>query len=380
MYVANLDNSGGTVSVIDSSSNTVVDTINVGLGPEQYIAFNPSNNDMYVSNSAGSTVSVIDSSSNTVVHTISVGGGPQGIAFNPSNNDMYVASGVGTVTLIDSSSNTVVDTIALVGSGHYRIAFNPTNNDMYVTNYDSGTVSVIDSSSNTVIKTIGVGSFPMAIAFNPSNNDMYVANFNSGTNPAGSVSVISGSTNTVVDTISVGDGATGIAFNPTNNDMYVTNENSNTVSVISTSTVVQPPTHTTITSAVDSNGAVVPNGGSTVSTSITFQVTATAGTNSIAGFQCSLDGSAFSSCATGNPATITYNNLAAGRSHTFEVRAVDTQEKVDSTPASFTWTILTPTQGIQKLIATINSFHLPRGVTTSLEAPLNAAPQQRGCL
>ncbi|MGB6531379.1 MAG: hypothetical protein WBF33_25000 [Candidatus Nitrosopolaris sp.] len=39
-------------------------------------------------------------------------------------------------------------------------------------------------------------------------------------------------------------------------------------------------------------------------------------------------------------------------------------------------TVLTPTQGIQQLINTIDNFHLPKGVTTSLEAPLNAALAQ----
>jgi DNA-binding beta-propeller fold protein YncE len=38
--------------------------------------------------------------------------------------------------------------------------------------------------------------------------------------------------------------------------------------------------------------------------------------------------------------------------------------------------VLTPTQRIQQLINTIDSFHLPKGVTTSLEAPLNAALAQ----
>ncbi|MFY9798086.1 MAG: hypothetical protein WAK17_22985 [Candidatus Nitrosopolaris sp.] len=36
--------------------------------------------------------------------------------------------------------------------------------------------------------------------------------------------------------------------------MYVTNGGENTVYVIATTTPVQPPTHTTITSAVDGNG------------------------------------------------------------------------------------------------------------------------------
>jgi Big-like domain-containing protein len=55
-------------------------------------------------------------------------------------------------------------------------------------------------------------------------------------------------------------------------------------------------------------------------------------------FECSLDGGAFVSCS----APKTYSGLTAG-SHTFEVRATDPVGNVDSTPASFTWTIdLTP--------------------------------------
>jgi len=39
-------------------------------------------------------------------------------------------------------------------------------------------------------------------------------------------------------------------------------------------------------------------------------------------------------------------------------------------------TNLTPIQAIQELINTIDSFDLPKGVITSLEAPLNAAIAQ----
>jgi YVTN family beta-propeller protein len=325
---------------------------------------------MYVSNEDSNSISVIDSSSNAVINTIDVGPRPQGFAFNPANNDMYLAHEVSnTVSVIDTNTNTVVGTIQ-VGSDPFAVTFDPSNNHMYITNRVSSTVSVIDTNTNTVVATIQVGPRPHLLAFNPINKDMYVGNFGSNT-----VSVIDSFTNTVVDTITVGNAPFGIAFNPTNNYMYVANAGSNTVSVIAI-TPIQPPTHTTITSATDGNGAVVQSGGSTVSTSITFQVTATAGTNPIAGFQCNLDGSAFSSCATTNPATISYNNLAAGRQHTFEVRAVDTRGNVDPTPATFRWTILTPTQATEKLIGTIDSFHLPRGVTTSLSAPLNAAITQ----
>jgi len=43
---------------------------------------------------------------------------------------------------------------------------------------------------------------------------------------------------------------------------------------------------------------------------------------------------------------------------------------------SVIFTTLTPTKGLQNLVNTIDSFHLPKGVTSSFEAPLNAAMAQ----
>jgi FIMAH domain-containing protein len=67
--------------------------------------------------------------------------------------------------------------------------------------------------------------------------------------------------------------------------------------------------------------------------------------------------------------------MAAGQ-HTFKVRAVDSTGNKDPTPATFIWTILTPQQAVQNIISTIDNMHLSKGITTSLEAPLNAAISQ----
>lgn len=53
-------------------------------------------------------------------------------------------------------------------------------------------------------------------------------------------------------------------------------------------------------------------------------------------FECSLDGGAFTSCATGG---VTYSGLGNGP-HTFQVRATDTSGNTDLTPAGYTFTVV----------------------------------------
>jgi YVTN family beta-propeller protein len=373
-YVYVTNRNSDTVSVIDSSTNEVIKTIPVEDSPFA-IAFNSDNGYMYVTNGAG-TVSMIDSSTNEVIKTIPVGTRPISIAFNSDNGYMYVTNGgignaVDFVAVIDGSTNEVIKTIP-VGTRPEAIAFNSDNGYMYVANFDSGTVWVIDSSTNEVIKTIPVGNAPVGVAFNSDNGYVYVTNFDSDT-----VSVIDSSTNEVIKTIPVGDAPFGVAFNSDNGYMYVTNIGSMTISVISSNTIsLEPPTATTITSSIDSNGYQVENKSSTVSTSITFEVTAIQGTNEIAGFECSLDNSPFSNCSISNPSTIEYDSLAVDREHLFQVRAIDSQGNTDPKPAVFIWTVLTAEQALDKLIDTIDHMSLPKGTATSLKGPLNAAAKQ----
>jgi YVTN family beta-propeller protein len=81
--VANYES--GTVSVIDTSTNTVVATVPVGSEPLR-LAVTPSRGYVYVANDTGAaptgTVSVIKTSTNTVVNTVSVNNGPDAIAIS----------------------------------------------------------------------------------------------------------------------------------------------------------------------------------------------------------------------------------------------------------------------------------------------------------
>ena len=59
---------------------------------------------MYVANSGSGTVSLINSSNNIIVDTIRLGSALGTLEFNPSNNNMYVADWVdNTVSILGSS-------------------------------------------------------------------------------------------------------------------------------------------------------------------------------------------------------------------------------------------------------------------------------------
>lgn len=99
MYVVN--NFDGSVSVINTSDNTVIDTdgnagngitpITVGSQPI-VIAYDLINHDMYVTNQGDDSVSVIDTTTNQVIDTIKVGDFPTGIAYDIIHERMYVTN------------------------------------------------------------------------------------------------------------------------------------------------------------------------------------------------------------------------------------------------------------------------------------------------
>ncbi|HVH90156.1 MAG TPA: Ig-like domain-containing protein, partial [Candidatus Acidoferrum sp.] len=104
-------------------------------------------------------------------------------------------------------------------------------------------------------------------------------------------------------------------------------------------TAVQPP-DTKIVSATDGDGNAVTNDAVTPLNSITFVLSASiagiqeGGQAGIGNFECSIDGSSFSSCTS----PVQFNNLADG-AHILEARSEDNSGNKDPSPASFTWTV-----------------------------------------
>ncbi len=225
-YITNLGD--GSVSVIDTATDSVVATVAAGFGPFG-VAVNPGGNHTYVTNLNGNNVSVIGTATNSVVATVPVGVRPLGVAVNPAGSRVYVANGnSNNVSVIDTPTNTVIATV-VVGTSPIGVAVNPAGTRVYVSNENSNNVSVIETATNTVIATVGLGSKPAGIVFNPAGTRAYVTNFASN-----NVSVIDTATTTVIATVVVGTSPVGIAINPTGTRAYVANLTNNNVSVIDT--------------------------------------------------------------------------------------------------------------------------------------------------
>jgi YVTN family beta-propeller protein len=222
-YVANI--AANTVSVINTTNNTVVKTIPVGDGPWG-VAVNQAGSYAYVVNNhdtpSGDSVSVIGTATNTVVATIKVGSVPFGIAFAPNGKTAYVANGnSNSVSVINAGTKIVTATVA-VQNDPIGLAVMPNDTFVYVANNVSGSVSVISTLTNAVVATIPVGSNPIGVAISPDASTAYVTNSGSNT-----ISVIQTGNNTVVNTINVSPGPFGAAVSPDGHWLYVANSNGN---------------------------------------------------------------------------------------------------------------------------------------------------------
>jgi YVTN family beta-propeller protein len=128
LYVTNAGNN--TVSVIDTASYKVINTIRVGVWPAG-ISIDSAAQKAYVVNSspAKSSVSVVDLKSNSVVSTVKVGVGPMGVALDSASGIGYVVNSENmvegknmshTISIVDLKTNKVSGEID-VGTGPFDI-------------------------------------------------------------------------------------------------------------------------------------------------------------------------------------------------------------------------------------------------------------------
>ncbi|MBI3783570.1 MAG: DUF4215 domain-containing protein [Deltaproteobacteria bacterium] len=169
----------GTVSVIDTATDTAVDLIQLHQDRPTALAISADGARLYVANWGGS-ISIIDTAQRRVMNTIPLGQGLAGLALSPDGNRLYVGwMGqmrdpstcfgcllYGVATAIDLQTNQVVANVDRLGSGPRGIALNPSGSRLFVPDYFSdGSVFVIDTASMTVASRIALPIGSAAVAF-----------------------------------------------------------------------------------------------------------------------------------------------------------------------------------------------------------------------
>lgn len=168
----------GIVLVVDTATNTVVQSIPVNAGPgfifAPDIAISPSGANVYVTGVSGSSVNgvqVIATGSNTVTATIPLGSAGIGIAVSPDGGKVYVSElfpvlGIG---IIDTATN--IPEASTIGVGDrfpFGLGVTPDGASLYVANgqFDGseGRVSAISTATNTVATEILVNTFTFGLA------------------------------------------------------------------------------------------------------------------------------------------------------------------------------------------------------------------------
>ena len=174
----------------------------------------PSTHTVYVANETDGTVSVIDGTTNTVTATIVVGSNPIGVGVDPSTHAVYIANGslTDTVSVIDGTTNTVTATITVV-SNPIAVGVDPSTHTVFVPSEGSD-MSVIDGTSNTVTATVAAGNGMRGVGVDPSTHIVYVSNVN--VNTVSVIATVPGAPSGVATV--AGDGKATVSFTPPPSD------------------------------------------------------------------------------------------------------------------------------------------------------------------
>ena len=220
-----------TVSLINVSDGSVLETIAVGRGP-QGLALSPDGRYLYVANQLDDTISVLFVPDTRFIKNIPAQGGPMAIAVSPDGGILFVSCySSGLVTALRAEDGAVISVIP-VGEGAAGLALSSDGEHLYAANRTEGTISIIQTSNYTVSTVIDLGAAfgPSGVRIPPGGDSLYVTGYWSN-----GVAVIDRGDYRNRRMIETGKGPSGIAFTPDGRFAYVKNEYDGTLSVIDVS-------------------------------------------------------------------------------------------------------------------------------------------------
>jgi YVTN family beta-propeller protein len=223
----------GNITVINATTNTVIETFNIsGVGPTG-IAYDPALGEMFVGNENCAPCSNITVINDTTYHVVGVipysGFVPFDLAYDSGKGEIFAANIGGNVSVIDAATETVVASIGTDVYGGWGMAYDSAKGEIFLTNVNNNNVTVISDATNKVVANISSLAGAWGAAYDPAAGEVFI-----GGDEGSTVSVISDATNTIVDSITPdGEGPSSVAFDATTGDVYTADQGTGTFQTIS---------------------------------------------------------------------------------------------------------------------------------------------------
>ena len=215
-----------TVSVIDTATDTVVDTISIPGTQPRTAAVSPDGTRVYVGDLGGFSgkIHVIDARTDTVLTSVAVFSSLFQLAVSPDGAYVYGAGGA-SVKVVNTATNTLlVPLISDPGTANpLAVAFHPTLPIAYAVGATFQSAMVIDTTSRSVVASIGTGSTDVLI--DPDGTRGFTLFNCTGCFPPPGVTQFDTATNMPIPLSSVattGDQPHAMEIDPSGSPLYVT--------------------------------------------------------------------------------------------------------------------------------------------------------------
>jgi YVTN family beta-propeller protein len=171
------------VAAFDAVSGKLITRIPVEISPYELV-FSKDARRLFVSNWSSGSVSVIDTETNKVIDTLRVGANPNDMSLAPDGRLFVACSNDNTVYVIDTVHLAVVERLSTTltpmapeGSTPDALAIDPVRKLLFVANADNNDVAVIDIRNrdhSDVLGFIPVGWYPSALAIAEGGQALYI--------------------------------------------------------------------------------------------------------------------------------------------------------------------------------------------------------------
>ncbi len=232
----------GNVVVIDASTNTVIQNIDMGTAtaPHNLVA-SQDGSSVWVTLKDTQQIARIDTATNAVTDTFSTRGTSENSGLAPVHLD--VSADASSLYVVNKVSDEVIKMNANTGTieavynfsavpsltfNPHDINISPDGTQIWVTDETTNMITVLNTSLDTVLGTIGVGDRPIQIAFSVDGAQAYTTNFNDNT-----VSVIDVASMSLLSSFDMGGngsmGPMGLVADPDGSQLWMTGTAGNTV-------------------------------------------------------------------------------------------------------------------------------------------------------